>query len=85
MLPLKEKGIDNVQDILDSGLPFDMVLYYNEFDLAIANSDDPKMKQIWEKKQVTTYNAEEIDRVRQAFKLYNLKIKSSCFLKSTSR
>ena len=45
--PTHGKGINTWADILDSGLPWDMVIYGTDIEVLMATTDDPVLSKIW--------------------------------------
>ena len=48
MSPLVSERIETMQDVVDSGLPWDFVLYGEQIEIIMATSDDPLLKALWE-------------------------------------
>ena len=56
--------ISTLQQVVDSGLPWGMVLYGEEEEEMMAASEDPVIKRIWNEKYVEVYSqTPKIDRV----------------------
>ena len=54
--PARTEPIDTFEDILDSGLPWGMVLYGEQEEQILEESQDPIKKAIWEGKVVEEYS-----------------------------
>ena len=54
--PLLTKPISTLQQVIDSGLPWGMVLYGEEEEEMMAESTDPVIQTIWREKIVTPYS-----------------------------
>ena len=61
--PTYESSIETLVDILDSGLPWDMVLYGEEIERLMAESDDPVISKIWRDKGIAEYAYVDVERV----------------------
>ena len=53
--PSYTSPISTLQQVLDSGLPWGMVLYGEEEEEMMAKSKDPVIKRIWNEKYVEEY------------------------------
>ncbi len=50
MNPPLEDPIDSLQEVADSGLPWEMGIYGEDVEMEMARSEDPLMRTIWEGK-----------------------------------
>jgi hypothetical protein len=53
--PTYTNPINTLSEVLESGLPWGMVLYGEEEEEMMAKSTDPVIKRIWNEKIVTEY------------------------------
>ena len=56
--------IDNMADIVEGALPWNIVLYGVELDNYLETSPDPVVRQFWEGKTVVEYDDFPFQRVR---------------------
>ena len=54
--PSFTKSINTLAEVLASGLPWGMVLYGEEEEEMMAQSEDPVVRRIWQEKIVTEYS-----------------------------
>ena len=71
MVPSFEKQITTKQDILDSGLPFDWVLFGLDTEVYVSQSEDPVLSEIWKRKRVRAYSPDQTSRVMRSLKTVN--------------
>ena len=65
--PQYSKPINNMEDVVTSGLPWTMALYGEEVELYLARSEDPVEKRFWEGKTVIPYTDFPIVEMREVF------------------
>ena len=54
--PSYTKPIGTLKEVVESGLPWGMVLYGEEEEVMMAESEDPVIRTIWEKKYIAEYS-----------------------------
>ncbi len=64
MTPASEEPMGSVADLLESGLPWNMVLYGEKAERDMAVSKDPKLKELWLNKEVVEYAEFPYERVK---------------------
>ena len=55
--------INTLQEVVESGLPWNFVLYGDEFETLLAKQEDEVTRQFWDEKEVVEYNDYPVDRV----------------------
>ncbi len=55
--PARTKPINTLSDILKSGLPWGLVLYGEEEETVMAQSEEPVMKAIWTRKNIVEFSS----------------------------
>ena len=54
--PTYSASINSLKKVLESGLPWEMVLYGEEEEAMMARSTDPVIKKIWQDKDVVEFS-----------------------------
>ncbi len=65
--PQYSEPINNMEDIVNSGFPWTMVMYGEEIELFLARSEDPIEKRFWEGKTEVPYADFPVDGMRDVF------------------
>merc|ERR1712198_221261 len=71
-LPVYQPPIDTLKDVLDSGLPWGMVLYGEEEEEMMASSEDAVIRRIWDEKNIKPYSptVAEVDSVLEGKSIF---------------
>ena len=64
MSPLVSERIETMQDVVDSGLPWDFVLYGEQIETVMATSDDPLLSTLWNGMNFVEYSFTGRERVK---------------------
>ncbi len=63
--PSTTEPIGTVEDVLASGLPWNMVLYGEEVESHLSLSPDPTLRRFWDEKEVALHETVPYERVRR--------------------
>ncbi len=63
MNPEPRDPIDTLEEVVESGLPFNMAMYGESTERLLAESDDPVKRRFWREKVVVEYDQFPYDRV----------------------
>ncbi len=61
--PQYSNAISNIQDIAQSGIPWDFVRYDSVLEYKLKDSQDPLLKEFWEGKNHVNYNPFPYEKV----------------------
>ncbi len=62
--PTYEDPINDLEGVVKSGMPWDLILYGEEVESQLENSQDPIEQVIWKKKRVIEYGSDSYARVK---------------------
>ena len=55
-LPLEGKSIETQEDILESGIPWNKIIYGSDDEKFLASSSDPVIRAIWDGKESSSFD-----------------------------
>ena len=83
--PRVPKPINSLEDLFDSGLPWNMVLFGEPIEKVLEETQDPVFKKFWEEKDVVPYKPFPYDRLKDVYEGNSVMIEYSGFVNNMVR
>ncbi len=65
--PVLPNPVDTLEELVESGLSWNMVQYFHPLEEALATSDNPAKRKIWEDKVLVPYDAWPYERLKGVY------------------
>ncbi len=78
--PKVPKPINTIEDLVKSGLPWNMVLYGEPIEKVLEETQDPVFKKFWEEKEVVPYKSFPYDRMTDVYEGNSVMVEYSGFV-----